>query len=364
VYRIIPQYKLGTSDGVSIATRPDFLFKAVESKGNEAEYREFHDIAVYLDGYQYHASKEHHRLHSDILKRKAILESNRLNVWTFTWDDVDGFINSIEKDEIFKDRLSPDHPEYNDSTSRLKQIPQWKIYSFANQYFNNSVSRFLGLLRIHDDLKAICIGVAAMRAMPTFPYPNMSHEKIDAFLSKNHAPSKVTSAKKTELVNSYLKSEWTGDFSFFSSRVAIPLKKATPFGRLWYANESLENVDKKDWNHFWSLWNLLQYGDFVVDAEESLIYKEQAVENDDLIYELYEEKFHSIIRKCLNAGIEVSEEGSYMKIYDGGFAEAKLGFDNPKVVFKPLSDRDKREFLRLGYEIANPETFDINKLLS
>ena len=82
------------------------------------------------------------------------------------------------------------------------------------------------------------------------------------------------------------------------------------------------------------------------------------------MYELYDAKLHPLISSCLKAGIKIPEDGSYIKEYDGGHVEAEIGFDSPKVVFKPLSEEDRKVFIELGYEIATIENFEINKLKS
>jgi len=366
MYRIRPQFKLGPSKGVSSVTTPDFLFTPVQSEYKENQFREFKDIAVYLDGYQYHASSENNRFHSDIVKRKAILESDRYMVWTFTWDDVDGFLKSLdnESSEIFKDELSPDQPEYSASKKKLKNIPNWKLHSKTSQYFDDSLSRFLGMLSIHDDSKPITIGVAAMRCMPSFPHPRMDKESNENFLKDDFMPDNLASNSTLPADKSYLQSNWTGDLSFFKSRVAVFLKTAELHGSLSYNEADLDNIDKTDWNYFWHLWNLLQYGNFIVEGNAGGVSTESEDGSEDLMYELYDAKLHPLISSCLKAGIKIPEDGSYIKEYDGGHVEAEIGFDSPKVVFKPLSEEDRKVFIELGYEIATIENFEINKLKS
>jgi hypothetical protein len=48
------------------------------------------EVAVYLDGYQFHASAEVNRLADDAVKRAAVRESGRV-VWNLTWDDIELF---------------------------------------------------------------------------------------------------------------------------------------------------------------------------------------------------------------------------------------------------------------------------------
>lgn len=78
-YRIEEQ-----KEGLSVApsTVPDFFISRLDEKAP--------DVAIYLDGFQFHASPEHNNLRGDAEKRAGLRESGRL-VWSLTWDDVDAF---------------------------------------------------------------------------------------------------------------------------------------------------------------------------------------------------------------------------------------------------------------------------------
>jgi hypothetical protein len=77
-YRIDEQEGLGTTPN----TIPDFVIRRLDAAGPE--------VAVYLDGYQFHASPDHNNLLEDAEKRAGVRRSGRL-VWNLTWDDVDAF---------------------------------------------------------------------------------------------------------------------------------------------------------------------------------------------------------------------------------------------------------------------------------
>ena len=72
-----------------VACRPDFLFTRLD--GNPQE------IAVFVDGQQFHASPEHDRLADDANKRNALRLSGRL-VWSLTWADIQAFLNAQTSD--------------------------------------------------------------------------------------------------------------------------------------------------------------------------------------------------------------------------------------------------------------------------
>ncbi|GAA1801279.1 DEAD/DEAH box helicase [Luedemannella flava] len=61
-------------------TRPDVHFARLDAAGPE--------VAVYLDGFKYHASPQYNRLADDAMKR-SILRSHSMYVFAVTWDDVE-----------------------------------------------------------------------------------------------------------------------------------------------------------------------------------------------------------------------------------------------------------------------------------
>ncbi len=65
-----------------VSTQPDFL--AIRQDAQDAP------VAIYLDGYEFHASQAHNRTGDDAWKRNA-LRSQGYRVWSVTWDDVQQF---------------------------------------------------------------------------------------------------------------------------------------------------------------------------------------------------------------------------------------------------------------------------------
>src|SRR5205823_12970258 len=71
-YRVDEQAGLSTSP----STIPDFLIRRLDENSP--------DVAVYLDGFQFHASAEHNNLAADARKRTGVRASGRL-VGNLTW---------------------------------------------------------------------------------------------------------------------------------------------------------------------------------------------------------------------------------------------------------------------------------------
>jgi DEAD/DEAH box helicase domain-containing protein len=77
-YRIEPQRNVDSSDGVSVASKPDFMIWPWTSGGPRKP------IAVFCDGWEHHQ----HSIREDALKRSALVASGRFWVWSVTHDDV------------------------------------------------------------------------------------------------------------------------------------------------------------------------------------------------------------------------------------------------------------------------------------
>ena len=77
-YRIEPQCKLGPTEGVVVASKPDFLIWPWQAGSARRP------VAVFCDGWTYHQNS----LREDALKRSALLASEKFWVWSVTHDDV------------------------------------------------------------------------------------------------------------------------------------------------------------------------------------------------------------------------------------------------------------------------------------
>ncbi|MGW6864632.1 DEAD/DEAH box helicase [Streptomyces sp. NPDC054901] len=93
------QFTLGTPEGRTVyweviaqkdltgyRTRPDLLFRPVYGAQTDPAPQPL-SVAVYLDGYRWHASARTNRIASDAAKR-ARLRADGTLVWQITWDDV------------------------------------------------------------------------------------------------------------------------------------------------------------------------------------------------------------------------------------------------------------------------------------
>lgn len=77
-YKIEPQCSLGNDQGISVASKPDFVIWPWAASSSRRP------IAVFCDGWAYHKES----LRADALKRSAIVSSGRFWVWSVTHNDV------------------------------------------------------------------------------------------------------------------------------------------------------------------------------------------------------------------------------------------------------------------------------------
>ncbi len=78
VWEVEPQVELGPDQGVSLSTRPDFVFWPVRGT------QDCRPVAVYLDGWSYHRQ----RIDKDMRQRMALVSSGKFWTWSLTWADV------------------------------------------------------------------------------------------------------------------------------------------------------------------------------------------------------------------------------------------------------------------------------------
>ncbi len=96
-FLIEPQVQLGREDGVAIPSIADFVLYPERPKDGELP------IAVFTDGYEYHADpREKIRVATDTAQRVAIVRSGKFRVWSLTWDDV---VEALEAKSTPPDKL-------------------------------------------------------------------------------------------------------------------------------------------------------------------------------------------------------------------------------------------------------------------
>ena len=82
-YYMEAQANIGESDGVAVASRPDFIIRPARTSEGEPS------IAVFMDGFEYHRE----RTGEDSAKRWALVRAGYL-VWSLTWHDLEAALGT------------------------------------------------------------------------------------------------------------------------------------------------------------------------------------------------------------------------------------------------------------------------------
>jgi len=95
---IEPQVEFGSKDNVAVPVRADFVFHPERSS-------QALPIAVFTDGFMFHAEGENYRVGNDMAQRMALVRSGRLRIWSLTWDDVEDRFKSTPE-SVFENFLN------------------------------------------------------------------------------------------------------------------------------------------------------------------------------------------------------------------------------------------------------------------
>jgi len=270
-YVIRPQYELGPDKGVRFNTRSDFYISlsSIEKEGiavdNESIISSVKSIAIYLDGYTFHATEENCRFFDDFKKRVGIVESNAIISWSLTWSDIEKF-DAIEKDndtplkENKRDQLFLDKVKYRNTIDTFKQILG---NSFTKEQLfscSNSFERLLWLLS--NPLDAVNrnkkIGLLLALRQQVFGTPSIDVIKIDEILKDPLTVIDITSsAVDKSNGNFYLVPEMDSYFDFAKCNIAIKLSDLS-IKSVIHLKYSKTTLDKESWEKFWQLYNLIQ----------------------------------------------------------------------------------------------------------
>ena len=128
------QPTLGSAQGVSIQSQPDFVLRTDDDR--------IKPIAIFTDGFQYHCHPVN-RLADDLNKRRSILDSGKYHVWSVTWDD-----------------LNPENADH-------VMVCHAPVAQMLQQYANAAKGR--GKI-VPDARKMICNGLVQLKAFIAAPH--------------------------------------------------------------------------------------------------------------------------------------------------------------------------------------------------
>jgi DEAD/DEAH box helicase domain-containing protein len=137
-YYIEPQKDIRIKYNIVRASRPDFLiFPQRKSKAKP--------VAVFLDGYKYHADNENQKSNvgNDMAKRIALVQSGEYHVWSLTWDDIqaldsgsNGFYTELlpQRTNAFTKTLTAYKDRLNIDVLKLKDLNLSNSYRLLVDY--------------------------------------------------------------------------------------------------------------------------------------------------------------------------------------------------------------------------------------
>lgn len=370
-YQITPQVSLGQSDGVMYPTRCDHLITCVDiTKDGESIDAALIDkvpkIAVYLDGYQYHATAQNNRFIGDIVKRIAIKQSNRFITWTLTWDDLTFFENFMEKKPEDYDELYKNIKECNENYIKLQRAPLYKGFNEILKTKKNNLDRLFYLLSNlnSDDLfsgkttKQLMFGLQS-----TFLSAPMHEETAVKLLDEPIIALQNVEHHKSE--DCYLFIDKTPLSEDIDSRIFMNLNQHKMISKITIPNKN-DGYIKRGWENFWLLFNWAQFAipeyNICIEGSKPAQEKDERHSVDDIL-ENFDAELHPIVQQLIEKNIEFNRTTTFFLEDDYGsmIAEAALGIGN-KFFINPFDEESRARFIRAGYKELFVEDFNINEI--
>ncbi|MDP3912171.1 MAG: DEAD/DEAH box helicase [Bacteroidota bacterium] len=270
-YVIRPQYELGPGNGVRFNTRSDFYISlsSVEKDGiaitDEVIISSVKKIAIYLDGYTYHATEENCRFFDDLKKRMAIVESGDIMSWTLTWSDIERFdAKEVQGDHASKeskgDSLYLDANKYKQTIEIYKKIPYWNTYRSDLAESKNSFDRLLWILTHplpeSNILEKIALRLSLRQAK--FGTPSVDQEDINLLLNdQNKVIDESVIASNKAAGKFFIFPELAAISDFAIIKLAIKVDNLEMKSTI-STDPIIKTLDKGQWEAFWQMYNLIQ----------------------------------------------------------------------------------------------------------
>jgi len=272
-YMIRPQYDLGPADGVAVHTRPDFYITLTSIVRNGVEDELPHGIdayksvAIYLDGYTYHATEQNFRFYDDLQKRQAVAASGNIISWSLTWADLERFdISKKENDSNRRtqrrDTLYMDRNDYRECIEVVKKIFGPRAVQEGLFDTENSMERLLWRLSCGMDEKEVEVATGRYLGClrKSFAKATADASEIDSILERTeielNADLKATKVDKGEF---YVFPETQPESPFATLRLAVYFKDSR-IKSLLSTGTQTGQFPKEDWELFWQVYNLVQEG--------------------------------------------------------------------------------------------------------
>ncbi len=386
-YAIQPQQNLGRSEGVKYATRPDFVFRCVGGSKEgypllDQEVEAVLPIAVYLDGYRYHASDENFRLFDDIKKRIAVQKSRQYLVWTLTWEDLGLFEKMADEafaGDLRKDASDSIYAAFQGSSKtkdKLMLHPLWRKRQPTFHSAFNNVLRLLSVLgsgldaeQLRDEIK-LALGLCQTQ----FGEVSYPFETVRGVMKGHLDLEKAASLKSADAYMQLAPAFSNGNFEY---QIFARVRDLHLISHVRCRCTKTRIPTKDDWQEFWRVSNLLLL--VAGNAEASLVpgfstpdasladddeFIEDPIVDPEVCLQYFDPPFHAIVRQLLTHGIDFWQEGDFELLDAEGqvLACAAIGIPDHAVAIGPVSEEDRLAFLHAGYRVFEAIDFQIETL--
>ena len=375
-YHVRPQVSLGPAQRIRLSTRPDFLIEPQTGFADEADMPR---IAVYLDGYLYHASSEHPRFFGDVEKRTAVDAASGYLSWTLTHADLENFRPLLTGDTAEPDDLGRTLMEHAIYVKTLQK--------FVGKHFkvprcweraSNSMLRLLALLETDftSTQQTARVHLAAQRQLANFPY--IIQEATLYNLLRQLAESPEPPERINDKRGYFYADRLTCTEAHYAVRLGAAVCFLDPVRGSFRLAQLATGFDKNTWYTFWQLRNLtaLAASDWRIEHEgealtlTNLPEQQQSNSTEDTesviaeVLTYYDPPYRELIERL----IELNAAEFNPQELEGAFiltdanervvAEAVLGSAKARLVTGVFDDvAGKRAFEREGYRTVLPEEF-------
>ncbi|MFK7948941.1 MAG: DUF1998 domain-containing protein, partial [Saprospiraceae bacterium] len=355
VYEIRPQIDFDATQGIEFATRADFVIYPL-TKEIEAN---FQPIAIYLDGFAFHASEAHNMVLGDLEKRKHLVEKG-YQTWTLSWDDVRAF-EQKKADVFYKKSLQWT------AKKGWEKSPTFKDFPLSFLTAKNSMERLCWVLENPEE--------KLTNFIPQFLYDfqeklnGKTYQLIDFEKAKNSGFDLSKTKFFKSKTNCIIYLDAMPQEAFFKAFLGINLTGFQLNGKVILKQENTE-FTKKSWEMFWQLFNLLQQLeniDFIIDNQIVEAGKDiekinkKAVENENNVLENFDESVHDIIIQLQKNNIPFDEISPFNLMNKNRVvASAELGIPEYKIVIDIFEKSDQKYFEKAGFQVIEIKDFSID----
>ena len=253
-WEIEPQVHLGAADGVSVDSKPDFVFWPISSI-------EHLPVAVFTDGFTYHKDE----VADDTLKREAIRRSGKFRVWSLSYKDVQSIFEPqgayatpvLESEKMPYGRVMY-HNMINNVGAKINPSKESQ-FDLLMDYLSNLDAE--NIFRIQAYAYALSL------LEPKLLNNNIAFNKWKSMIVEVNSQANFTRVDfefgQTAFGNWVPRSS-NAHLQIFAGIVASELKnKGTVSVCAMLNDEKDQRTDKyeNEWNGLWHLWNIMQFSE-------------------------------------------------------------------------------------------------------